>query len=744
MRRRVGARVAPLASFALAAGAFVSAAQGPEPAPSTATAPASTSAPSTAVSGAPAPEDPRWLVVARELELEELVGAAATALSLPIDFNPTDLAGKVSVRLPTGATGDELWEIASQALASRNLTSIQSPGSSVLTIVPLDKALPLARLEEDSVRATRAGFVKVLVPLAHERVQSVSDAVKLVLSKSGSVAAFQDSRSLVVADLRPNVLQALRLVQSLDTSFDDLTVDEIALEHSSPTAIVALLDKLGNARKLVFGEKARGTLLAHPEGKSVLLVAPKDEKPVWWDLIHQFDQAEPLRTIHYSPRRFGLSETARLVEEVVRGSQAPDSADPWRMVIDELTGSLILTTTEGQHERVNELLNRIETVAPEARRPLRSFPVRNRGVEELKGLLEGLLDAGALREALKPEEKTPAVPQAQGVTSPLTNQAAVVRATSSDKLGRDVILTADKATNRLIAMGEGRVLDELGRLITELDVRTPQVLVEALVVTLTEGQTRSLGVELQHLGAENDAVVKLGSLFGLGSPDPASSTLPAASGTGFSGVVLSPGDFSAAVRALQTVNEGRTLTIPKVLVNNNQAALLNSVLQTPFASTNASTTVATTSFGGTQDAGTTIQVTPQIADGDQLVLDYTVSLSAFVGTSADPTLPPPRQENKLKSIVTVPDGYAVVVGGLEIGKESKARSSVPVLGDIPILGWFFGNRSADESRSRFFVFLRCSVQRSQTFEDLRYLGEKDLKAAGIEDGWPRLEPRWIR
>ena len=69
---------------------------------------------------------------------------------------------------------------------------------------------------------------------------------------------------------------------------------------------------------------------------------------------------------------------------------------------------------------------------------------------------------------------------------------------------------------------------------------------------------------------------------------------------------------------------------------------------------------------------------------------------------------------------------------------------MPLLSDIPILGWFFGNRSADESKTRFFVFLRCSVQRSQTFEDLRYLSEKDLDAAGIDDGWPKLEPRWIR
>ena len=58
----------------------------------------------------------------------------------------------------------------------------------------------------------------------------------------------------------------------------------------------------------------------------------------------------------------------------------------------------------------------------------------------------------------------------------------------------------------------------------------------------------------------------------------------------------------------------------------NEEATLASTLQTPFASTNASNTVATTSFGGTFDAGTTISVKPQVADGDQLVIDYSVSV----------------------------------------------------------------------------------------------------------------------
>ena len=65
-------------------------------------------------------------------------------------------------------------------------------------------------------------------------------------------------------------------------------------------------------------------------------------------------------------------------------------------------------------------------------------------------------------------------------------------------------------------------------------------------------------------------------------------------------MVLSPGDFSVVLKALQTLNKGRTLSLPKVLVNNNQQATLDSVLQQPFVSVNASNTVATTSFGGSK------------------------------------------------------------------------------------------------------------------------------------------------
>jgi type II secretory pathway component GspD/PulD (secretin) len=692
-----------------------------------------------------------------EEDLADLLDVCAAMLGTAIEFNRAEVSGPIGLRLPSPATRESLWGLANRALATRGFTTIQLPGSPSLTVVKLSEAAGLARLEGMSLAGSKAGFVKCLVELSHERTEGVSEGAKLLLSKAGTIAAFKDSRSVLIADLRPNVEQALRVAARLDGDFAEMDVTEIPLEHATPVDLVALIERIMTTRKAVFGEKPAGTVIAHPEGRSALVIAPAIEMDVWRDLVERFDRVEPTRTQNYFPRRFGVRETASLVEQMV---PAGSDKQGWRIVTDELTGALVVTATAAQHQAIQELFDRLESTAQGPRRPIRSFPIRNRGVEELRDLLQAMLDKGALeglpdvqtvptgevidRVPVEASAPTPATPpqQVQGPTGPIP-ALYKPKSLATKGLGDEVILTADKATNRLVAMGNARVLEQLGALIEELDVRHPQVLVEALVVTLTDDQTRSLGVELQKIGVDGD--VRLASLFGLGSPDPGSiATLPPPGGIGASGVVLDPGSYSAAIRALETINQGRSLTIPKVLVNNNQKASLNSVLQTPFASTNASTTVATTSFGGTLDAGTQISVTPQITEGDQLLLEYSISLSSFVGAASDPALPPPRQENKLQSTVAIPDGYTVVVGGLEIESDSKVSTQVPWLGRIPVLGALFATQSRIESKAHFFVFLRTTVMRSPTFEDLRFATEHELAVAGVDDGWPKLEPRWIR
>jgi general secretion pathway protein D len=308
---------------------------------------------------------------------------------------------------------------------------------------------------------------------------------------------------------------------------------------------------------------------------------------------------------------------------------------------------------------------------------------------------------------------------------------------------RPLTLTSDEGTNTLIAVGEPRLLAQIEALLKTLDVRQPQVMLEVLMVTLSEGQTLSLGAEIEKFTIAGDARIRLSSLFGLSTRNPAGNLIPSAA-SGFTGSVLSPGDFSIVIQALQTLTKGHSLSVPKLLVGNNQQASLDSVTMQPYASLNATNTVSTTSYGGSADAGTTVSIKPQIAEGDHLVLEYSVSLSSFVGSAAASTLPPPKQQNKVQSAATIPDGYTVVVGGIELENDSKSVSQVPLLSQIPLLGEAFKSRSKTSSRSRFYVFIRANILRGRGFEDLKYISGRDVAKAGVDDGLPVVEPRVIK
>jgi general secretion pathway protein D len=507
--------------------------------------------------------------------------------------------------------------------------------------------------------------------------------------------------------------------------------------------------------------------------------------------VEQLDRREPAETVTYAPGHYPARDVARLIEQTVRAGSPPD--DRWRVVEDELTGSLVVTATPSQHARVRELVERLDSAPAAARRPVRSFVVRNRSVKEVKGIVEGLVQAGVLEADAggpaagsgppagggtpRAPDAPPAAPGGPTPSSSPTSAASTplpLPPAISSEPGRastrpaaagvgapepapprgpggggasPLVLTADEGTNTLIAVGEPRALAQLEALLRTIDVRQPQVMLEVLMVTLSDSQAVDLGVEIEKLAVHGDTRMRLSSLFGLGTRSSGGDRDGPLSASGLTGVVLNPGDFSVVLRALETLSSGRSVSMPRILVGNNQQATLDSTLQQPYASQsliNSGSGTVNTSFGGTLDAGTTLSIKPQIAEGDHLILDYSVSLSAFTGAASASTLPPPRQQNKVQSQAAIPDGHTVVVGGIEVATDGRTTGQVPLIGSIPVLGEAFKNRSASSSRSRFYVFIRANVLRSRSFEDLRYASEPAAAAAGIDDGWPEVEPRVIR
>jgi type II secretory pathway component GspD/PulD (secretin) len=754
-------------------------------------------------------QPPTTTTLVSSLELSRLADLAAQRLDARIEYTPGQVTGQVTIR---GEVSDaELWSLLNARLADSNLTMVATESPKRFRIVKLDQGLsssvPIVDAswvdaKGEPAAAGRAalmptsddlrlvvrwpgdlppGYAAVLVPLRFKSGKEAAELIRPLLTKqAGVVLTLGDSGDrVVIADLWSRVSQVLQLLPEVDGPGAAPVIEEVAIRNMPAAQLIASAKEL-SAKRDLFGDTAGGKgssgaeLVAGPDGKSVLLITTPSRVAFWKDLIEKLDSAPGVEAREHQSAVFGVKEVAALVSDAV-GS---DAGERFRVVENDLTGTLIVTATASQHERIAALITKLDQTPASASVRLRSFPIRNRPVREVAGSLEQLLsaakEAGTLDVTGQTETRTggvseaapggrssqaseasgrraspnPADPGASALGNAALNSDSSRRAApASTSISRDrgngLSLTVDEGMNAIIAVGEPRMLAQVEALLKTLDVRQPQVMIEAFLVSLTDGQSRSVSVQLQKFTSLGGNAVQLSSLFGASaSGNPPDISAPP--GTAFTGAVLNPGDFNAVIRAIETVNEGKSTSVPRVLVSNNQDAVFRSVAQQPTSNTSTNTTSTTiTSFGGFQDAGTTITVRPQIAEGDQLVLTYNVELSSFTGQPAG-GLPSPRQENSVSSVSLIPDGHTVVVGGFELTTKSEDQTRVPILGEIPLLGELFKSKTVSDARTRFFVFIRANVMRHDRFEDLKHAGEKSLVEAGIGDGFPEVEPLVIR
>lgn len=709
---------------------------------------------------------------AAQMDLARLVDLCSQRLGLRIDYDPTVVKGQIMLRLPDTLTDNELWALTNQLLAQRGFATVRATNSESISVVRASEASQVARIEPGrgfdlEPVVGKAGFTSLVMAPEYRSAKDMAEALKPLLTKGvGSAVSLGGTRLLLVSDYTGRLAEIQSLIDRLDAPTEEMVVDEVMVANISPQTLVATVMQIVQKRDQVAGERLAGELIASPNGSAVIVVAPSSHASHWKELIGRFDKPEGIDTRNYVPRVFAVQDVARLIDDSINGGAARDpkaaSDGGWRVVVDDLTGTLVVTATPSQHAQVIAIMERLDA-ADGLVHPMRSYPIRNRPASEMQATLSRLIEAGALdaNERIAARESVRSggeqrflrdVQSTQGTSGILPADPSAPSAPSGSphgangvlrkgELGDQLRLTVDESTNTLIAIGEPRLLSQLDTLIQMLDVRQPQVMLEAIFVSITDSDALNLGIELERLGSVNGAAYKVASLFGLSTA--ASGARTVADSAGFTGLLLDPGEFSVVVKALQAINKGRSLSNPKVLVANNEQARFSSVLQQPFVRTDTTSSTATSSFGGSDSAGTTISVRPQIAQGDHLVLTYSINLSSFVGTPAAAGLPPPKQQNSVDSVATIPDGYAVVVGGLELESESTSTSQIPLLGDIPGLGELFKSRSIGRTRNRFFVFIRASVLRSGSFEDLKYISAKDALESGTPEDWPRLEPRVI-
>lgn len=330
-------------------------------------------------------------------------------------------------------------------------------------------------------------------------------------------------------------------------------------------------------------------------------------------------------------------------------------------------------------------------------------------------------DATQLAEVLS---RVPFSETAKIETSPMPNQTqrqsnqarrTAQTQTTSQRNTNKLSIIANKETNSLIITATPEEFKEINNVIKELDTVREQVLIEALIVEVQADNGWGFGINWM-LGGQN-GMHQYGGSYMNSVPNFTSNTIAGKKinmplGSGLQLGYLPDTSVLAFVllNASGTETAFNILSTPQLLTMDNEEAELNVGEEIPVASNNR------ISESGTQfytyeykTVGIKLKITPHITNSERITLDLYQEINSVIGstqiTDSGTTIPPTLGKRDIKNKVSVPAGKTIVVGGLIQNRKSESVSKVPILGDIPLLGWFFKNKTVDYSKTNLLVFI---------------------------------------
>ncbi|WP_413676609.1 type II secretion system secretin GspD [Pantoea dispersa] len=272
---------------------------------------------------------------------------------------------------------------------------------------------------------------------------------------------------------------------------------------------------------------------------------------------------------------------------------------------------------------------------------------------------------------------------------------------------KDIVVKADKQTNALIINAPPDSLAELENIISKLDINRAQVLVEAIIVEVQDAEGLALGVQwFNQYGG--------GSQFGE-SGAPVSSLKPGGLNAALANVNglaagFYRGNWAGLFTALKTNSQNNILATPSIVTLDNIEAEFNVGQDVPML-TGSQTTSGDNIYQtvSRRSVGIKLKVKPQINKGGAVMMEIEQEVSSVSEAASKDNLGPTFNTRTVRNAVLVGSGNTVVVGGLLDNNGSTSQSSVPLLGDIPVIGGLFRYQSDKQSKRNLMLFIRPTI-----------------------------------
>lgn len=365
------------------------------------------------------------------------------------------------------------------------------------------------------------------------------------------------------------------------------------------------------------------------------------------------------------------------------------------VVPDPRLNALVIFGSESDKDSIKRFISVVDVPSPASGNKINVYYLENADATEAAKVLDGVVKESA------------------AAGQPTSAQAGAAAQQSAFE-GSRIIITPDKATNSLVIMASPADYQNLLQVIRKLDKRRRQVFVQAVIAEISVDKLKEFGNQIAVSGGGvtgNTAAAGVFDPFNfLGQTNPQTTAIVTVLKS-----LTSNLQIGANFQALFSSGAVNVLSNPTIMTSDNKEAEIFVGENVPFitSTTSYNTGVAQTSNIERKDTGIILRITPQITEGDYLKLDIYQEISAVkdplsTGAAADIT----TTKRSAKTSVVVKDNDTVVIGGLIQDRDTTTINKIPLLGDIPLLGWFFKTKSTERHKTNLLILLTPKIIKS--------------------------------
>jgi general secretion pathway protein D len=435
------------------------------------------------------------------------------------------------------------------------------------------------------------------------------------------------------------------------------------------------------------------------------------------EIIERVDRAGDKEVEVVELKNASAAEMVRIVEALNKATDAkntPAFLQP-KLVADERTNSVLISGEPQVRQRLRKLISQLD-VEMATKGNNRVVYLKYAKADELVDVLQGVSD----------------------------NIQAEKESRSGAKSGKkdSVMISAHKDTNALVITAPPDIMNALEDVIAQLDIRRAQVLIEALIVEMSESDAANLGVQWGSLAS--GSVVQYGNtgasigsvMVGIEEAKDTTSTetywnesagdykerqttelgdystlSSALSGINGAAVSIMMGDWTSLITAVSSDSNSNILSSPSITVMDNGEASFVVGEEVPVITGSTASSSNSNPFQTVErkEVGIKMKVVPQINEGDSVQLNIEQEVSNVLGASG--AVDVRFGKRQLNTSVMVQDGQMLVLGGLIDEQAVESESKVPLLGDIPGLGYLFRSTSSQKEKRNLMVFIKPTIIR---------------------------------